>query len=268
MRSALFERSGLTGVLSPKFFAKTGLTSDDVQSWIADNPGYDLYCIDGRPFVPYAYYNAMERAERRHGPHFEQRLRSLAAEIGLELPGGSGRQTSEMAFHCNYWIGTQAFWHAWGRDVVGPIWRLRETASGIARVLFQRASYRSPTPVFLIAFIYERMLSMYLASRTVRHLAYPWTGAQVLRLDYQPAFRAYLEAVVPWVEETDRRLGWTNAQRVRLLSSHEEIRRQPMIEGYEADAFDPFDYDLPRCRPVLGHPVLHASGPAAALQLG
>lgn len=135
-------------------------------------------------------------------------------------------------------------------------------------MLFQRASYLSPTPVFLIAFIYERMLSMYLASRAIRHLAYPWTGAQVLRLDYQPVFRAYLEAVVPWVEDTDRALGWTNTRRARLASSHAVIRRQPMIEGYEADAFDPLDYDLPRCRPVLGHPALHASGPAAALQPG
>src|SRR5277367_5544890 len=34
----IYERHRLTGVLSPKFFSKTGLLSSQVCSWLADNP--------------------------------------------------------------------------------------------------------------------------------------------------------------------------------------------------------------------------------------
>jgi hypothetical protein len=58
LQSRLFERHELTGLFSPKFFSKTGLTSSDVKDWINQNPGHEVYCFDGRPYVSYAFYKA------------------------------------------------------------------------------------------------------------------------------------------------------------------------------------------------------------------
>jgi hypothetical protein len=56
-----YQRHSLTGLFSPKFFAKTNLSSRQVLAWIASNPGYDLYLIGGAPFMPYENYNGIER---------------------------------------------------------------------------------------------------------------------------------------------------------------------------------------------------------------
>ena len=61
LQSRLFERHDLTGLLSPKFFSKTGLTSREVKDWIKQNPGHEIYCFDGRPFGPATRYNTVEQ---------------------------------------------------------------------------------------------------------------------------------------------------------------------------------------------------------------
>ena len=95
--SRLFDRHDLTGLFSPKFFSKTGLNSRQVMDWIGENPGHELYCIDGRPFAPYTFYNNMERAVRSHPPDFEGRMRRLCSAIGFDLPAELGRQTGRQS---------------------------------------------------------------------------------------------------------------------------------------------------------------------------
>jgi hypothetical protein len=84
----------LTGLFSAKFFSKTAMRSQEVYDWISDNPGHDIYHINGMPYVPYASYNLIERSNILHHPGFENRARSLAREVGLELPAQLPRQTN------------------------------------------------------------------------------------------------------------------------------------------------------------------------------
>src|SRR5476649_1264864 len=73
----IYSRHRLTGLLSPKFFAKTKLRSQQVYAWIAGNPGYDIYLINGAPYGPYTTYDSVERSKIRHGAVFESWMRAL-----------------------------------------------------------------------------------------------------------------------------------------------------------------------------------------------
>ena len=82
----IYTQHQLTGLLSPKFYSKTRLDSRQVYDWISDNPGRDIYLIGGLPYVPYANYNSLERSRIVSHPAFERWARSVANEIGLEIP--------------------------------------------------------------------------------------------------------------------------------------------------------------------------------------
>src|SRR5438552_1426383 len=106
----IHSRHRLTGLLSAKFFSKTKLRSRQVYDWIAENPGYELYLINGLPYIPYANYNIIERGQLQHQPAFEVRMRALCREIGLKIPEEFPRQTNANLCACNYWIASSGFW--------------------------------------------------------------------------------------------------------------------------------------------------------------
>src|SRR5476649_2687741 len=66
----------LTGLLSPKFFSKTRLRSQQVYDWISDNPGHDIYLINEAPYTSYASYNGIERSKINCHPAFESSMRT------------------------------------------------------------------------------------------------------------------------------------------------------------------------------------------------
>jgi hypothetical protein len=252
--SKIYQGHDLTGLLSPKFYSKTGLTSGRLEQWISGHPGYDLYGINGQPYVSYTAFNTIEQAERSHGLPFEKGIRALCAEIGLDLPAEFGRQTNSNAFYCNYWCGTREFWQKWTRDVLIPIRTLRDSGSELARELFAPTSYASPTPVFLITFIYERLLGLYLASnKSIPFLGYPWKLEEILGLPYQPRLKDYLKEVGAWVDGLDRSGGWTSADRERLVSLYTS-RLRPGHDGSDA-----LNFDLPKSL---------AGGPAGFVESG
>lgn len=251
-QTGLFNNHDLTGLLSPKFYSKTGLTSHDVMSWIAANPGYEVYCIAGRPFMPYTGFDNIARSKRMHGPDFDIQLRSVADMLGVAPPATIGRHSNDNLFHCNYWCATPTFWRGWRDDILAPLMAIAGRGDDLAQKLLSPTPYRSPTPVFLIAFIYERLLMNYLTARGVRRLAYPWRKEQILALDYHPLFRTYLEDVLPWAYDCDVRGDWTKQDAARLDRAYEAFRQLADIEGHEVNAFAGHDFDMPRHRPSDG----------------
>jgi hypothetical protein len=248
----LFEKHDLTGLLSPKFFSKTGLTSWELMDWIAENPGHEIYCIDGRPFVPYAFYNSIERAVRGHPPDYEGRMRRVCSAIGFDLPVELGRQTGRQTIHCNYWIATPAFWERWENEIVRPISRLREEGGNLAREVFAQTPYRSPTPVFLITFIYERLMSYYIQTKGIDAAMFPFSAERIISLEYRSAMKRSLEQMTAWVDEIDRRGEWTPFERARLTKFYDEWLDHEDSLAHEAATFDPGNFDLPARTPRVG----------------
>jgi hypothetical protein len=244
----IYGRHQLTGLFSPKFFSKTGLRSQEVYDWISGNPGHDIYLINGLPYIPYASYNLIERSTNIHNPKFESWARSVAREIGLELPVELPRQTNANLCVCNFWVGSATFWEGLARDVITPIFELigrrKETDE-----IFAHHKYSAPSPVYNLTIIYERLMDHYIAQKKIDALYYPWTGQKVLSLDrYTPSIRTYLETMIPRVDRIDAGGSWSDSDKAWLREQYAAVNI-----GDSADEIlhsDPIDFDLPRFYPA------------------
>jgi hypothetical protein len=254
IESRVFERHRLTGIVSPKFFSKTGLTSREVKDWIHQHPGHEVYCIDGRPFVPYTSYNSVERAALTH-PGFEDGMRRVCRTIGFDLPVELGRQTNRETIHCNFWCATPGFWKRWSREIVSPILGLVQSDPLLASTVFCRTPYRSPTPVFLIVFIYERIMGYYIKFKSIDAAMYPWTAERILDVVRISPMKEYLVKNIRWIDELDRRGHWTPDDRARLTEAYGRLLERADLRGHEADSYDRDNFDLPARKAPASLPV-------------
>jgi hypothetical protein len=241
----IYSRHQLTGLLSPKFFAKTNLRSQQVYTWIEDNPGHDIYLINGGPYGPYTTYNSVERSKITHHPAFESWMRALCETIGFELPKEFLRQTNANRCSCNYWIASPTFWQSWTREIVAPIFEMmggrKETDE-----IFACIKYRSPTPAYNITFIYERLIDYYVAQKKIDAIYYPWNTQTVSSLNYHPSVRVYLDEMIPLVDRIDAAGSWGESDKAWLQQRFAALNLGNVSAVL---ASDPADFDLPRFYP-------------------
>jgi len=244
----IYSQHRLTGVLSPKFFAKTGLSSQQVYGWIADNPGHDIYLISGEAWFPYANYNAIERFNNNYGPAFESRLHFLCDGIGIELPDVSLRQTVANSCYCNYWVASAAFWEHWSRNVVAPLVEMIRRHQEADEFLAY-GKYPAATPTYKLTFIYEALVSHYILHNRIDSLYYPWNAQSILSLSYDPTIRAHLEEMIPLVDRIDKGGRWSDRQRAWLRDRYAAVRL--VWSAKERLSADPADFDLPSRYPNM-----------------
>jgi hypothetical protein len=243
----LHARHKLTGLLSPKFFSKTNLRSQHVYEWILDNPGHDIYLINGMPYIPYANYNLIERSTIIHNPRFEEWTRFACNSIGLELPETLPRQTNANLCVCNYWVASAGFWDDLFRDVIAPLFDLFDRRNERDDI-FGYHKYSAPSPVYNLTIIYERLMDHYIAHKKVNALYFPWTGESVLALDrYTPSIRTYLETMIPLVDRIDEG-EWSGSDKAWLRDKYSAINAGDAAD--ETIVNDPVDFDLPRFYPT------------------
>jgi hypothetical protein len=242
----LFTRHRLTGLFSPKFFSKTRLHSRKVYDWIDKNPGHDIYVISGGPHVPYVHYNGVIRNQMLHSPVFEERMRDLCGRIGFELPEEFPRQTNANRSAGSFWIASATFWENWIADVIAPIFLLiggcKETDA-----IFEYAKHHAPAPVYILTFIYERMIDYYIERNRIDAIHYPWDAHSVLSLDYDPSVRTYLEVMIPLVDRIDATGRWSNSDKAWLRERYAIVTLTGL--GQDLLTSDPADYDLPKFFP-------------------
>lgn len=244
----IYERHRLTGLFSAKFFSKTRLRSQQVHQWISENPGYDVYLINGMPYIPYASYNLIERSTNIHNPRFEKWARFVSSVIGLELPEPLPRQTNANLCACNYWVGSARFWESLSRDVLTPLFHLVDNRKQ-ADEIFGYHRYSAPTPVYNLTIVYERLMDHYVAQSQLKALYFPWSGARALGLDcYLPSIKTYLETMIPLVDRIDEKGVWSKRDRDWLQRQYAAVNVGDSAE--EVLARDPIDFDLPRVYPT------------------
>jgi hypothetical protein len=243
----IYSRHRLTGLLSPKFFAKTKLRSQQVYDWIADNPGHEIYLINGLPYIPYANYNDIERSKINNHPAFESWTRTLCREIGLELPEQFPRQTHANLCACNYWIASPSFWEGWVKQVMAPIFEMIAVHKPTDEI-FGYAKHRVRSPVYQLTFIYERLIDYYVAQNKIDAIYYPWTTQRVLSLDYHPSIAAFLEEMIPLVDRIDAAGQWSDRDKIWLRERYAAVRLG--TSGDDMLTSDPADFDLPRSYPA------------------
>ncbi|THD70160.1 MAG: hypothetical protein E7813_09145 [Bradyrhizobium sp.] len=245
-QNKLFARHRLTGLFSPKFFSKTGLHSQRDYDWIAESPGHDIYLISGGCHVPYLHYNGVVRNQILHSPEFEERMSDLCGKIGFELPEEFPRQTNANRSGCSYWVASATFWENWIADVVAPIFALIGKSSETDEI-FAYAKHAAPAPVYILTFIYERLIDYYIERNRIDAIYYPWDAQSILSLDYDPSVRAYLEVMIPLVDRIDASRQWSDRDKAWLRERYAALTLTGI--GLEMVTADSADYDLPRRYP-------------------
>jgi hypothetical protein len=243
----IFDRHRLTGLFSAKFFSKTRQKSQQVYDWISNNPGYEIYLINGLPYIPYVNYNLIERSTIAHNPRFEEWARFVAARIGLQLPEILPRQTNASLCVCNYWVASKEFWEGLLQDVIEPLFELVHRRKE-GDEIFGNHKYAAPSPVYNMTIIYERLMDHYIAQKNVKALYFHWSGDRVLALDcYKPSIKTYLETMIPLVDRIDQGT-WSETDKAWLRRRYAEVSMGDSAD--ETLVNDPIDFDLPRFYPA------------------
>jgi hypothetical protein len=161
-----FHRAGghrgadFTGLLSPSFCAKTGVSGEFFKAYMRRNPGFDVYFLNPIPTLLYLSYNVWQIGEALHNG-LTERANELFHAAGYDLDVATlGRNGPNTLLYCNYWVGSPAFWDRF-MAFVGPLMDCIDafTPERKARY-FEDTTYKQATPYY--PFIFERMFSTFM----------------------------------------------------------------------------------------------------------
>jgi hypothetical protein len=112
-RSEEHDKGALWGALSWKFTQKTGLTGEVLQSFIRENPGYDVYFCNPFPEFEAIYQNLWAQGETAH-PDFISLNEKVFELIGLPHNLLLEEIHPRTAFAAtNSFVGSTKFWQAY-----------------------------------------------------------------------------------------------------------------------------------------------------------
>ncbi len=176
----------ITGFLSWKFVAKTGLRGATFVRFIERNPGYDAYFAHPFRVEPQAFTNIWQQAEIHHPGILGLAQRILNA-VGMDVDLASLDQPREQVLFCNYWAGSRRFWDAYMK-FCEPVYRhiLDGLDDADRRLTWSRADREIDAPY--VPFIMERLFSTFLAIEpSIRS-----RGLDVARATRRPWYRRLL----------------------------------------------------------------------------
>ena len=191
-------RAKYSGLLSPRFTTKTGLTGHNVKEFIRDNPGHDVYIFDRNMIQPYQFFNIWE-----HGEHFHPGLKALTSDLfkdsGLSFEISQfPRQTRKQFAFCNFWVGNAEFWSEFMQFLDPVLKTLDRDASGV-RKYYRLAKYGREGDHSFVPFVLERMLSTFLSMvPTIRAAKYPF------KLSTRSGLNDPISVAIQVVDENDR----------------------------------------------------------------
>jgi hypothetical protein len=153
----------VTGYLSWKFGTKTGITGRTFTTFIARNPGYDVYFAHPYRVEPQAFTTIWQQAEVHH-PEILGLTQRILDAVGVRVDLATLEQPREEVLFCNYWAGTRRFWDAY-MAFCEPVYR--HICEGLdasdRRLAWSRADREIDAPY--VPFIMERLFSTLLALR-------------------------------------------------------------------------------------------------------
>lgn len=157
----LHRTADYTGILSWKFYNKTGLSGRRCLEFIEANPGFDVYLFNPFPELALSFLNPWIQGELYH-PGILPFTQMLFDRTGLKVDLKSLKNSVTNTVYCNYWIGSEKFWdrymdfsHKIHQEIV---FGLSPSEQNFINSLASKISDASYTP-----FIMERMVSTLLA---------------------------------------------------------------------------------------------------------
>ncbi len=107
--SGLLDEAEYSGLVSPKFTEKTGLSIEEVENFIESNPGYDCYFFNPFSSIIYTHYNTWLQGERCHPGLIEIASKAIKETHNIDI-NQIGKSTEQNLLFCNYWVGNKKFW--------------------------------------------------------------------------------------------------------------------------------------------------------------
>lgn len=159
--AGLCREGDVTGFVSWKFGAKTGLRGKQFIRFITKTPGYDAYFAHPFRVEPQAFTNIWQQAEIHHPGILGLTQRILDA-VGIAVDLAALEQPREQVLFCNYWAGTRRFWDGF-MGFCEPIHYhiLHGLDEADRELLWSRADQK--IDACYVPFIMERLFSTYLA---------------------------------------------------------------------------------------------------------
>jgi hypothetical protein len=162
----------VTGFLSWKFGAKTGISGRWFVEFIERNPAADVWFVHPHRVEPRPFTSIWQQAEVHHPGIIGLTQRILDA-VGVAVDLASLEQPREQILFCNYWAGTRRFWDEY-MAFCEPVYRhiLEGLAPADRPLAWSRADREIDAPY--VPFIMERLFSTLLALRPgIRFLGLP-----------------------------------------------------------------------------------------------
>ena len=186
-RRGLHREQQFTGLLSPKFGLKSGLSGQDFLAFIEANTDADVCFVNSFPYLAYISHNVWMQGEHAH-PGLAARAQALldASGIGIDI-AGVPRHGPDVLCYSNYWVGNERFWDAYVGRALLPIAEFLETRPDhpASRAVMEPTIHLEAAP--FLPFMIERLFSSYLSLNrpTVSFRAFPVDPVQSCLTDLE-----------------------------------------------------------------------------------
>jgi len=162
-RRGLHRQHRFTGLFSPKFGLKTGLSGAQFISFVQANADAEVCFVNPFPQLAYISFNVWMQGENAH-PGLTARAQALLDACGIAMRiAEQPRHGPDLLCYCNFWVGTEQFWEDYVGGVLVPIAEFLETHphSTVSRDVLGETVHIPPSP--FLPFIIERLFSSYLS---------------------------------------------------------------------------------------------------------
>jgi hypothetical protein len=196
-RRGLHRQQSFTGLMSPKFRLKTGVSGTQFIEFVNANSDADVCFINPFPHIAYLSFNVWMQGECAH-PGLTPRAQALLDAAGIKLTiADMPRHDLSLLCYCNFWVGSERFWDTYVGGVLLPIAEFLEKHPDdpISRDVLSPTLHSQPAP--FLPFIVERLFSSFL-SRPAHVLA-----ARAYPLDlFKSCFNKFEKDMVVSVKDT------------------------------------------------------------------
>jgi hypothetical protein len=162
----IWEQHSLSGLFSPRFTQKTGITGTQLQEFVDNNPGYDAYLFHPYPRELQIQNTFLDLAELEH-PGITSALDQVwQLVLGRRRPTVELPQQKHICCHCNYILGTPWFWQAYSQFVQGFVSLLRKPQGQfLLQITPYTLSKTNDSQLPMAVFVFERALSHWIAEQ-------------------------------------------------------------------------------------------------------
>jgi hypothetical protein len=214
-RRGMHRLQRFTGLMSPKFGAKTGISGKRLIDFIGDNADADVCFINPFAYLSYISFNVWTQGEVYH-PGLKKRARDLLCSSGIDLEiENTSRHGPRVLCYCNFWVGSERFWDDYVGGILLPIAEFLETypESAVGWAVLEQKT--PPDFVAFLPYVIERLFSSYLSHRgsTIVCRGYPLDPVERCLTDFE---RRLVAEVRDEIDAADRAAHFSDELRAKM----------------------------------------------------